>query len=222
MIGSMSVGKALRLRRIFGRGRALVVDTPALEPDPVSYVRRLAHTGVDAVILTPGLLETVADELGELAVVLSSPEVEEVLQAGADAVITGYGELRAMTPEARRCGVPVFVEMPATATPDSLWEAVHLGADVICVDPRVTANALQVTRAARRTVLVDVGSGRNLIEDTYELMQGPAHGILLGESDLIETATLEALHALVHQGVSASEANAMLQRSRPAVHGNRI
>ncbi len=216
----MSVGKALRLRRIFGRGRALVVDTAALEPDPVSYVRRLAHTGVDAVILTPGLVETVADELGELAVVLAS-SVEEVLQAGADAAMVGYGGLKDVTEDARRSGVPVFVRMPEVTAVDSLWTAVHLGADVICVDPHATASALQVTRAARRTVLVDVTPGRSVIEQTYDLMQGPAQGILLGHSALIETGTLEALHALVHQGVSAAEATAMLQRSRSAAHGNR-
>jgi DhnA family fructose-bisphosphate aldolase class Ia len=66
----MNLGKALRLRRIFANGRALIVDCEPPSDDPVAKVRLLARTGVDAVVLTPGLLDIVAEELGALSVIL--------------------------------------------------------------------------------------------------------------------------------------------------------
>jgi hypothetical protein len=217
----MTLGKALRLRRIFGRGRAVVVDTAALEPDPVTYVRRLAHKGADAVVLSPGLLETVAEELGELAVILSSP-VEEILQMGADAVIAELDELGDVAEAARRWGVPLFARMPAGAyTAYPLWSASHQGADVICLPGLAIAKQIQEVRAVRRTFLAEVASPINVVDQTYGFMQGPAQGVLLRHSALLESGPLEALNALVHQGVSAPEASAILDRGRLAGHGNR-
>lgn len=216
----MNVGKALRLRRIFGRGRALVVDLPALEPDPVALVRRLAHTGVDAIILSPGLLETVAEELGDLAVILSAP-VDDVLQAGADAVVAPSSDLPQAAPAARRSGIPVFARMPEGSSPSALWNAVHVGADVLCLDARSADDALQVARAAGRAVVAGLADAQDVVNQSYELLQRPVQGLLLRHEALIETACLDALHALVHQGVSAAEAASLLQRARAATQGNR-
>jgi hypothetical protein len=216
----MTMGKALRLRRIFGRGRAVVVDTAALEPDPVTYVRRLAHTGADAVVLSPGLLETVAEELGELAVILSST-VEEIVQMGADAVISELDALGDIAEAARRWGVPVFARMPAGAyTAYPLWTASHHGADVICLPGTAIAKQIQEVRAVRRTFLAELANPASVVDQTYSFMQGPAHGVLLRHSALLETGALEAVNALVHQGVSVGEATAVLERNR-TTHGNR-
>ncbi len=216
----MNVGKSLRLRRIFGHGSALVVDTPALEPDPVGHVRRLAHTGVDAVILTPGLLETVAEELGDLAVILRSA-VEDVLHAGADAAIASGPELPKVASEARCRGIPVFARMPGACSTEALWNAVHVGADVLCLDARHAGGAVEVARAARRAVLAEIPDTADLVNRAYELMQLPVQGLVLRDAGLTETGALDALHALVHQGVSVMEATAMLRRSRAATQGNR-
>ena len=141
----MSVGKTLRLRRLLRRGRAVVVPIdhglvagplPGIE-DPVGIVRRLAQSDADAVLLTPGLLEQVAGELGQLAVVLrvdgcaslqtGGPmrqflSVAQAAEMGADAIIvnaTVGGEqesvellkLGQVAEEARRWGMPVVAEM---------------------------------------------------------------------------------------------------------------
>lgn len=74
----MQVGKKLRMRRIFRHGRAVVVPmdhglvfgpVPSLE-EPASLVRRMAAAGADAILVSPGLLEHVADEVGDMAVML--------------------------------------------------------------------------------------------------------------------------------------------------------
>jgi hypothetical protein len=112
--------------------------------------------------------------------------------------------------------------MPAgsyTAYP--LWAASHEGADVICLPGLAIAKQIQEVRAVRRTFLAELSSPSGVVDQTHGFMQGPAQGVLLRHSALLETGTLEALNALVHQGVSASEATAMLDRGRLAGHGNR-
>jgi len=217
----MNVGKSLRLRRIFGRGSALIVDTPALEPDPVGNARRLAHTGVDAVILTPGLLETVAEDLGDLAVILRLARIEDVLHAGADAAITSGPELPDVASEARCRGIPVFVTMRGACSVEAVWNAVHVGADVLCLEARYAGGAADVARAAKRAVLAEISDAADLVNQAYELMQLPVQGLVLRDAGLTDTGALDALHALVHQGVSVMEATAVLRRSRTATQGNR-
>ncbi len=72
------MGKKLRRRRLFTGGRTVVVPmdhplyfgpVPGLE-NPVELVRQVAAAGADAVLLSPGTLETVADVLGDMAVIL--------------------------------------------------------------------------------------------------------------------------------------------------------
>ena len=81
----MSVGKTIRLRRLMRKGRALIVPLDhglvagplkGLE-DPVALIKLIAQSDADAVLLTPGVLEQVAAELGPLAVVLRVDRSEE-------------------------------------------------------------------------------------------------------------------------------------------------
>jgi len=74
----MSVGKALRLRRLSLRGRTVIVAldhgmisgmAPGLER-PVDLVKTCAAEGADGVLVTPGVLEQCVDEISELAVLL--------------------------------------------------------------------------------------------------------------------------------------------------------
>lgn len=141
----MSIGKTLRLRRLLRKGRALVVPldhglvagpVPGIE-DPVGLIKRIAQSEADAVLLTPGVLEQVAGELDQLAVILrvdgctsvhgGGPmrqflSVAQAVELGADAIIvnaTVGGEqesvellkLGQVVEEARRWGMPVVAEM---------------------------------------------------------------------------------------------------------------
>jgi len=141
----MSVGKTLRLRRLLRKGRALVVPVdhglvagpvPGIE-DPVGLLKRIAQSDADAVLLTPGLLEQVAGELDQLAVILrvdgcasvqtGGPlrqfvSVAHAVEMGADAVIVNASiggdqesvellKLGQVAEEARRWGVPLVAEM---------------------------------------------------------------------------------------------------------------
>jgi len=141
----MSVGKTLRLRRLLRKGRSLIVPLDhglvagplvGIE-DPVALVKRIAQSDADAVLLTPGVLEQVAGELGHLAVVLrvdgcstaqtggamrQFTSVAHAAELGADAVIVnatigGQQEsiellkLGQVAEDARRSGLPVIAEM---------------------------------------------------------------------------------------------------------------
>ncbi len=141
----MPVGKTIRLRRLLRKGRALVVPLdhgmvagplPGIE-DPVALIKLIALSDADAVLLTPGILEQVAAELGHLAVILridgctsvqgegpmrQFTSVAHAAQLGADAVIVNATvggpqesvELRKLgrvAEEARHWGMPVVAEM---------------------------------------------------------------------------------------------------------------
>ena len=141
----MSVGKALRLRRLLRKGRALVVPLDhglvagplrGIE-DPVALVKLVAQSDADAVLLTPGVLEQVASELGQLAVILridggvtagsggamrQFTSLAHAAELGVDAVIVNAtigGEqegpelvkLGQVAEDARRWGIPIVAEM---------------------------------------------------------------------------------------------------------------
>lgn len=141
----MSVGKTVRLRRLMKRARALVVPLDhglvagplkGIE-DPVALIKLVALSDADAVLVTPGVLEQVASELGQLAVVLrvdgcstvqgGGPmrqfvSVAHAVELGADAIIVNATiggpqeavELRKLgrvAEEACRWGVPLIAEM---------------------------------------------------------------------------------------------------------------
>lgn len=73
-----SLGKQLRLRRIFRNGRALILPldhpiyfgpVPGTE-DPSTLVRLARETGATAVLLTAGALRQAAEEIGDLGVIM--------------------------------------------------------------------------------------------------------------------------------------------------------
>jgi DhnA family fructose-bisphosphate aldolase class Ia len=141
----MSVGKQVRLRRLLSKGRALIVPLDhglvagplqGIE-DPVALIKLIAQSDADAVLLTPGVLEQVASELGHLAVILrldgcasaqsNGPmrqfiSVAHATELGADAIIVNATvggpqegpELRKLgrvAEESRRWGMPLIAEM---------------------------------------------------------------------------------------------------------------
>src|SRR5262245_28549261 len=144
----MTVGKVVRLRRLMRKGRALVVPLDhglvagplqGLE-DAVALVKLIAQSDADAVLVTPGVLEQAAADLGQLAVILridgcatvgaggpsgamrQFASVAHAAELGADAVIVNVtiggaqeGEelrkLGTVAEEASRWGMPVIAEM---------------------------------------------------------------------------------------------------------------
>ena len=107
----MSVGKALRLRRLSLRGRSVIVAldhgniggmVPGLE-NPLDIVKTCAAEGADGILVTPGILEQSIEEVGDLAILLrvdgavttigpKGPmrlfcEMEEAVALGADCVV---------------------------------------------------------------------------------------------------------------------------------------
>ena len=141
----MSIGKEIRLRRLMRKGRALVVPLdhglvagplPGIE-NPVALVKLIAQSDADAVLLTPGMLELVAGELGHLAVILrvdgcvsvqgggpmrQFTSIAHAASLGADAVIVNatvggaqesveLEKLGQVVEESHRWGMPVVAEM---------------------------------------------------------------------------------------------------------------
>ena len=106
----MSIGKSLRMRRLLGRGRAVIVAldhgnaagvVPGLE-NPAAVVKQVARGGADGILVTPGVLEQTLDHVGNLAVLLridgcvsslgSGPmrlfaDMEQAVALGVDAVV---------------------------------------------------------------------------------------------------------------------------------------
>lgn len=140
-----SPGKTLRQRRIFRNGRAFIVAmdhgnaagaVPGLE-EPAKLVRAIARCGADGILVTPGLLPQVAEQLGDLAVLLRidgcvSPlvpgpmrlfaSVEQAVALGVDAVVMNatlgapfeaeeLQKVGRVASESRTWGVPVVAEI---------------------------------------------------------------------------------------------------------------
>jgi fructose-bisphosphate aldolase/2-amino-3,7-dideoxy-D-threo-hept-6-ulosonate synthase len=74
----MNLGKKLRMRRFFQKGKAVIVpmDHPLYNgplkglEDPIKLVKTISQTEVDGVLISPGTLERVEDVLGNLCVIL--------------------------------------------------------------------------------------------------------------------------------------------------------
>jgi DhnA family fructose-bisphosphate aldolase class Ia len=106
----MPTGKQLRMRRLMGRGRSVVVAldngnaagvVKGLE-NPLEVVKMVAQAGADGILVTPGMLEQVVESIDKLAVILridgavsiqgSGPmrlfcSVEQAATLGVDAVV---------------------------------------------------------------------------------------------------------------------------------------
>ncbi len=142
----MSLGKALRLRRLNRRGRTVVVAVdhgnaagvvPGLANGP-EIVGICAEAGADAVLITPGMLELCAEQIGDLSVILRIDggvttfgkggamrvfcEVEEAVAMGVDAVVLNatvgasyetdeLEKVGRIASDGRRWGMPVVAEV---------------------------------------------------------------------------------------------------------------
>jgi DhnA family fructose-bisphosphate aldolase class Ia len=238
----MTIGKSLRLRRIFANGRALIVDCDPCPEDLLAKVRLLARSGVDAIVLTPGLLELVVEELAALSVILrvdggshrarQLASVQAALEMGVEAVsvsvaLRGPGSHETLerfgrtTEDARRLGMPVLAETAGEDWLEAARLSADYGADVIrapFLPGRSGYRSLaRLTGRALVTGLEMVTPNLlDLMENANLAVEEGAHGFVLGREALTRPDCgfiCRALHALLHQGVSIDEALAMAEKS---------
>ena len=143
----MNLGKQLRMRRIWNHERAVIIPfdhgqyggVPKGLEDPRRLTERIAGTPADAVLVTPGVLSTIAPSVGDLGVVLRldggftkytplagdyeavvSPDYAVSLGVDAGIVFTFAGtafnaqslaRLGRTAEAASRCGLPVISEV---------------------------------------------------------------------------------------------------------------
>ncbi len=241
----MSLGKVLRLRRLLRKGRALVVPLDhglvagplkGIE-DPIGLIKLIAQSDADAVLLTPGVLEQVAGELGQLAVVLridgctsvqgSGPmrqfaSVAHAAALGADAVIVnatvGGGqeaaELRKLgrvAEEARRWGMPVIAEMLSAR-----MLANHLdftGRGGAALPPDVAGD---ISLAAR----IGAEMGADIIKTRYpgeeasfrEIVAATGRPVMIAGGPMRDSS-LRSLYQLVDQSLSAGAEGVIFGRN---------
>jgi DhnA family fructose-bisphosphate aldolase class Ia len=230
----MSLGKSLRLRRIFANGRALIVPLDHRTEDPVPLVRSVARSGVDAVSLSPGVLERVIEDLAGLAVVLRLNgatrtaqliSVQGALELGAESVLLKVDahdtrdleRLGLVTEDARRLGMPVIAEIQGEDLPAVVTIAAEYGADVIQTQTvGEFADFRQTVRTAGRPVLASPppGSVGSLMRFVNDCLEAGGQGIVVEPQ---REPVLAAINALVHQGVSISDALAIAESDRAVV-----
>jgi DhnA family fructose-bisphosphate aldolase class Ia len=219
----MNVGKTLRLRRIFTSGRAIICGSDPLADDPVQKVRTLVRAGVDAAVMTPGLLDVTLEELESLSLVLridGAPRptqllgVESALIMGADAVLVdlalGPEVFARVSEDARRFGMPLFVRPEPQNWLEDSRLAADYGADVILI--RLPVSATDCRRFARPTGKPCLASidepfepGR-LLRLVSDAIEAGVQGVLLEDVSLLDPPLLQAIHGVVHQGLSAEKA----------------
>ncbi|HUJ23123.1 MAG TPA: hypothetical protein VLX58_16440 [Bryobacteraceae bacterium] len=231
----MNLGKSLRLRRIFANGRALIVPLDHRTEDPVPLVRSVARSGVDAVALSPGVLERVIEDLAGVAVILRlngskrTPQlvsVQGALELGAEAVALKVDahetreleRLGGVTEDARRLGMPVIAEILGEDLAAVVTIAAEYGADAVQIQACGDFAALQQTvRTAGRPILVSagpVGSAINLLHFVNNCLEAGAQGVVVEPQP---EPVLAGINALVHQGVSVAESLAIAESPRAAV-----
>jgi len=228
----MTLGKLLRLRRIFPNGRALIVPLDHITVDPVQQVRIVARSGADGVALSPGVLERVTEDLAGLAVILrlngskrtsQLVSVQGALEMGAEAVLLRVDahdprdleHLGEVTEDARRLGMPIITEILGEDLPAVVTIAAEYGADSI--QTQIMGNLAEfrhTVRTAGRPVLASVtetGSVSHLLRFVNDCLESGAQGVVVEPK--AETV-LAGISALVHQGISVSEALAMAESER--------
>ena len=220
----MSLGKSLRLRRIFANGRTLIVPLDHRADDLIPMVRSVARSGVDAVALSPGVLERVIEDLAGLAVILrlngskrtrQLVSVQGALELGAEAVLlrvdahdaSDLERLGSITEDARRLGMPVITEILGEDLPAVVTIAAEYGADVILTQCAVTlADFRHAARTAGRPVLASVGplgQVTDLLRFVNDCLESGAQGVVVEPQ---REPVMAGMNALVHQGVSVAEA----------------
>ena len=228
----MTLGKSLRMRRIFANGRALVVPLDHPTGDPVPLVRSVARSAVDAVALSPGVLERVIEDLAGLAVILRlngsrrTPQlvsVQGALELGAEAVLLRVDahdardleRLGRVTEDARRLGMPVITEIMGEDLPAVAAIAAEYGADAI--QTQIVgdfADFRHTVRNAGRPVMASagqLGSIGDLLRFVNECLEAGGQGIVVEPQP---EPVLAGINALVHQGVSVAEALAIAESDR--------
>lgn len=224
----MNSGKALRLRRIFTSGHAVMCGSGALSEDPIQKIRALVRAGVDAAVLTPGLLETALEELEALSVVLrldsaDAPAqllgVESALIMGADAVLVdlalGLDVFARVSEQSRRFGMPLFVRPEPRNWLEAARLAADYGADVILT--RIPVTPSECRRFARPTgkpclaTIDEPLEPARLLRMISEAIEAGVQGVLLEDVSLLDPPLLAAVHGVVHQGLSAEKALATLR-----------
>jgi DhnA family fructose-bisphosphate aldolase class Ia len=223
----MTVGKTLRLRRIFTEGRALIAGSELLAEDLVQRLRLLARAGVNAAVLTPGRLEVALDDLGTVSVILridggARPAqllgVEAALVMGADAVLAGMAlgpeAFARVCDEARRYGMPLIVEVGPEDWLANARQAADYGADVILTRSiAASSECRQFTRSTGKPCLAVLDAPLDscqLLRLVSGAMEAGAQGLVLGHPALLQAPLVGAIHALIHQGVSVEEAGNLL------------
>ena len=238
----MTIGKSLRLRRIFAKGRALIADCAPCPEDLLTKVRLLARSGVDAIVLTPGLLELVAEELAALSVILRMDggvrraqqlaSVQAALEMGAEAVSVSVAlrgpdahesleRFGRTTEDARRLGMPVVAETAGEDWLEVARLAADYGADVIqapFLPGRSTyRNLVRLTGRPLVAGLETFTAGTlDFLDVANQAIEEGAHGLMLERGALEHHdcgAICRGLHALVHQGVSVEEALILAEKS---------
>lgn len=178
----MNLGKQLRLRRIWKHQRSVIIPfdhgqyggVPDGLQDPHRLTERIASTPADAVLVTPGVLSTIASSLGDLGVVLRldggftkytpiaadyeavvSPDYAASLGVDAGIVFTFVGtafdaqslaRLGRTAEAANRCGLPLISEV----LPPSLLNN-HFEREVFTVKTKggtIAEETLNVSRIA--------------------------------------------------------------------------
>jgi DhnA family fructose-bisphosphate aldolase class Ia len=231
----MNLGKSLRLRRIFAQGRALIVPLDHRTDDPVPLVRSVARSGVDGVALSPGVLERVIEDLAGLAVILRlngsrrTPQlvsVQGALELGAEAVLLRVDahdtrdleRLGRVTEDARRLGMPVIAEIAGEDLAAVVTIAAEYGADVIQTQSIGDfADFRQTVRTAGRPVLASAGlagSIGDLLRFVNNCLESGGQGVVVEPQ---REPVLAGINALVHQGVSVTEALAIAESERAMV-----
>jgi DhnA family fructose-bisphosphate aldolase class Ia len=220
----MTLGKSLRLRRIFANGRALIIPLDHRTEYPAQLVRSVARSGADAVALSPGALERVIEDLAGLAVILrlnglkrtsQLVSVQGALEMGAEAVLLRVDahdardleRLGQVTEDARRLGMPIITEIMGEDLPAVATIAAEYGADALQMQIMGNfAEFRQTVRTAGRPVLASAGnpgSVGHLLEFVNGCLESGAQGVVIEPQPEI---VLAGIHALVHQGVSLAEA----------------
>jgi nucleotide-binding universal stress UspA family protein len=230
----MPLGKTLRQRRIFSRGRALIgtLDTHhSFAGDGLGpAARAFARADLDAIILSPGALQFVAEDLGSLALILrlnlnwphapAVASVQSALETGAEAVLLTvdienpqhlalFGKV---SEDARRAGMPLLAEMTGGEYRAMANVAAEFGADMILL--RAGINEAPQLRAAiklvSRPTLAELGilDPPALTRSVQILLDCGSQGIVLSPRP---EKLLNALRALVHEGISLDDTLRLLE-----------
>lgn len=203
----------------------LVENAPSPQwESPGSATRAFARVGLDAIAVSPGVLERVADDLSSLTLVLrlNLPSarqrlvsIQGALEMGAEAVAVTIDatsprdlELLGRTAEdARRWGMPLIAEMFGEDFREISSLAAEFGADVIQLAATASdvAQLRAAVKTARRPVLVRIsgGEGEGLIRSLNSLLETGIEGIVV---EPLPERSLHAIHGLIHQGASLEEA----------------